>query len=156
LAAILPICGQTLVMKKLSLIAIACAFTLFISCDKDDNSTNGVSTAVVSNTVSQGNWRITYYWDSDHDETSDFSGYTFSFGGSNVLTATNGGSSITGTWTTGTDDSKTKLILNFSSPESFAEISDDWHVIEITDTRIKLQDVSGGGSGTDYLTFEKN
>ena len=46
--------------------------------------------------------------------------------------------------------------LNFSTPVSFIEISDDWNVIERTDTKIKLQDISGGNGGTDYLTFEKN
>jgi hypothetical protein len=71
------------------------------------------------------------------------------------LTASKAGSTITGTWTTLLDDSKTKLILFFSAPASFDEFSDDWHVIERTDTRIKLQDVSGGNGGTDYLTFEK-
>ena len=63
---------------------------------------------------------------------------------------------ITGTWSTGTDDSQVKLVLAFSTPAQFADISDDWHVTERTDTKITLQDVSGGNGGTDYLTFEKN
>jgi hypothetical protein len=55
-----------------------------------------------------------------------------------------------------TDDSKVKLVLSFATPANFVEISDDWQVIERTDSRIKLQDLSGGNGGTDYLTFEKN
>lgn len=35
-------------------------------------------------------------------------------------------------------------------------LSDDWDVLERTDTKIRLIDVSGGNGGTDYLTFEKN
>ena len=103
-----------------------------------------------------GTWKITYYWDTDHEETANYSDYKFAFGSGNILTATKTGSSATGTWTTLLDDSKTKLVLGFSTPASFVEISDDWHVIERTDTRIKLQDISGGNGGTDYLTFEKN
>ncbi len=129
------------------------------SCKKDDNTSNSstITTINLAATASTGTWRITYYYDTDHEETSNFAGYAFTFAGGNVLTATKAGSpTVTGTWTTGTDDSKVKLILSFTTPASFSELSDDWHVIERTDTRIKMQDVSGGNGGTDFLTFEKN
>jgi hypothetical protein len=143
-------------MKKMKkLILVATLFSLLISCKKDDNS-NDLSVSIVNTTVSSGTWRITYYWDTDHEETNSFANYVFTFGASNVLTAVKTGSNILGTWSTGTDDSKVKLILNFTSPSSFSELSDDWHVTERTDTKIKLQDVSGGNGGIDYLTFEKN
>ncbi|HEY6435961.1 MAG TPA: hypothetical protein VIY47_05185, partial [Ignavibacteriaceae bacterium] len=129
---------------------------LFVSCKKDDNSTSSISTTTVTNTIVSGTWKITYYWDTDHEETASFSGYNFAFGSGNILTATKTSSSVTGTWTTLLDDSEIKLVLGFSTPTSFIEISDDWHVIERTDTRIKLQHISGGNGGTDYLTFEKN
>ena len=143
-------------MKKIIYILLVSTILLALSCSKDDNSTAAISPTTVTNTLVSGSWRITYYWDTDHDETTSFSGYSFTFSAGNILTATKTGSTVNGTWTTGTDDSKTKLMLDFSAPASFIEISDDWHVIERTDTRIKLQDVSGGGGGTDYLTFEKN
>ena len=38
----------------------------------------------------------------------------------------------------------------------YMDLSDDWDIVERTDTKIRLQDVSGGNGGTDYLTFEKN
>jgi len=141
-------------MKKAYFIFIA-TLLLFGSCNKKDDSSSTISPTVVTNIVVSGSWKITYYWDTNHDETSAFNGYSFTFTG-NVVTAVNGGSTVTGTWTTGTDDSQTKLILGFSSPASFLEISDDWHITEVSNTRIKLQDVSGGNGGTDYLTFEKN
>lgn len=139
-------------------------FLLFVtvslfSCKKDDNDSNSstITTINLAATASTGTWRVTYYYDTDHEETSNFSGYAFTFAGGNVLTATKAGATtVTGTWATGNDDSKVKLILTFTTPASFAELSDDWHVIERTDTRIKMQDVSGGNGGTDFLTFEKN
>jgi hypothetical protein len=143
-------------MKKTIFILFAATLFLYISCTKDDNDTSPISTTTVTNTIGSGAWKITYYWDTDHEETTDYSGYNFTFGSGGILTATKTGSAITGSWATGLDDSKTKLILGFSSPASFVEISDDWHVIEITNTKIKLQHVSGGNGGTDYLTFEKN
>jgi hypothetical protein len=142
-------------MKNYLLLLVMSA-TLILSCSKDDDNSSSISPGNVSNTLSNGTWRITYYWDTDHEETSDFSGYSFTFGSNSVLTATKTGSTVTGTWSTGTDDSKTELIIAFASPASFVEISDDWEVIEMTDTKIRLRDVSGGNGGTDQLTFEKN
>ena len=43
----------------------------------------------------------------------------------------------------------------FTTPAEFMDLSDDWDVINITDSKIELIDVSGGNGGTDYLTFER-
>lgn len=141
-------------MKKIAIHSLVFS-VLFFSCKKDDSNPT-ISTSNVTSTVSTGNWRITYYWDTDHDETNNFNGYSFVFNTNGTVTATKAANTITGSWTTSNDDSKIKLVLSFSSPADFIEISDDWHTIERTDRKIKLQDVSGGNGGTDYLTFEKN
>ena len=141
-------------MKKIAIHSLVFS-VLFFSCKKDDSNPT-ISTSNVTSTVSTGNWRITYYWDTDHEETNNFNGYSFVFNTNGTVTATKAANTITGSWTTSNDDSKIKLVLSFSSPADFIEISDDWHTIERTDRKIKLQDVSGGNGGTDYLTFEKN
>lgn len=110
----------------------------------------------VSANLNDGSWKITYFWDSDHDETDHFSGYSFTFGDNSILTATSGSGTVTGTWSSITDDSQLKLNILFAAPPDFAELSDDWHIVESTDKKIRLEDVSGGGGGTDFLTFEKN
>jgi hypothetical protein len=143
-------------MKTFMLSLCVLSILLTISCNKDNNTSPAISTTEVSNTISAGSWRVTYYWDKDHEETANFSGYVFSFGAGNVLTAIKTGSTVTGTWSVGNDDSKVKLFLTFTTPASFVKITDDWQVIERTSTRIKLQDLSGNSGGTDYLTFEKN
>ena len=141
-------------MKNILLFALLMTFG--IACSKDDDNSSSITPDNVSNTVTSGTWRITYYWDTDHEETSSYSGYSFTFATGGVLTAVKTGSTVTGTWSTGTDDSKTELVIGFASPASFVELSDDWEVIENTSTKIRLQDVSGGNGGTDLLTFEKN
>ncbi len=129
--------------------------SLLFSCKKNDTSTT-LTTTNITSTITTGNWRVTYYWDTDHEETNNFIGYNFVFNSNGTITATKTTSTINGTWSTLNDDSKIKLILSFASPADFLEISDDWHTIERTDTKIRLQDVSGGSGGTDFLTFEKN
>ena len=133
------------------------AISLFSSCKKDDTpASQSVSTTSVNSTVVSGAWRVTYFNENSQDETAKFSGYAFTFSSGGVVTAVKGANTVSGTWSTGTDDSQVKLVLFFSTPADFSEISDDWHVVSRTDTKITLQDVSGGNGGTDYLTFERN
>ena len=143
-------------MKKIfALVTVFIALGL-TSCKKDEPSTSTITTSNVTTTVSAGTWRVTYYWDTNRDETANFNGFNFTFGTSNLVSASNSLLTINGTWSIANDESKEKLILAFTTSANFIEISDDWHVIERTDTKIRLQDVSGGNGGTDYLTFEKN
>lgn len=156
-------------MKRLKLIPVlAFLFMLNVAsmCSNDDDNSNNNSQdpTPVINTVSDGTWRITFYEDDGVDETYHFTGYNFTFGASNVLTASNGTNNYTGVWSvtnsnSNDDSSSSDLDFNimFSSPAVFAdELTDDWDIISYTDTKIQLVDVSGGNGGTDYLTFEKN
>jgi hypothetical protein len=143
-------------MKSIYLIFVL--VVLSVAC-KNDNTTNSNQSKAES-TAKSGTWRITYYFNSDLEETQNFTGYNFTFGSS--LTATNGTNNYTGTWSitdsNSNDDTMDDLHFNiaFSTPPAFQELSNDWHILEVTDTKIKLTDVSGGNGGTDYLTFEKN
>ncbi len=141
-------------MKKYLLI-LALTALVFTACEKDDDPTP-ITTVNLTATATSGNWRVTYYYDNNTDQTSKFAGYTFTFAANNVLTATKASTSVVGNWAAGTDDSKVKLIITFSTPADFAELTEDWHVLERTDTKIRMQHISGGNGGTDFLTFEKN
>lgn len=155
-------------MKTLKLIPVlASLFMLNVAsmCSNDDDSSNNSQDPTpVINTVSDGTWRVTLYEDDGVDETYHFTGYNFTFGASNVLTASNGTNTYTGSWSvtnsdSNDDSSSSDLDFNimFSSPTVFAdELTDDWDIVSYTDVKIQLIDVSGGNGGTDYLTFEKN
>jgi hypothetical protein len=152
-------------IKSISAILFLFIVTIFSSCsDEDDVAVNNsVDPTPVINIVNNGTWRVTFYEDSSVDETSNFTGYNFSFGAGNVLSATNGTNTYSGTWSVTSDNSMDDSPSNdldfniaFSAPANFADLTDDWNVISYTATRIQLIHVSGGGGGTDYITFEKN
>jgi hypothetical protein len=145
---------------------IACLFMLNTAsmCSSDDSSSSSVDTSAVVGTVTQGNWRVTLFDEDGIDHTSHFSGYNFTFGDSNVLTATNGTNTYTGAWSVTSDDSSNDdnpsgdidFNILFSSPADFAELTEDWHILERTATKIRLRHISGGDGSIDLLTFEKN
>jgi len=133
-------------------------------CSSDDDSTSSGNTSEVINTVNTGTWRVTLFDEDGNDQTNHFTGYNFTFAASNVLTAVNGSTTVTGNWSVTTDDSSDDdnpsgdidFNILFASPADFAELSEDWHILERTSTKIRLQHISGGNGGTDLLTFEKN
>jgi hypothetical protein len=152
-------------MKIIKLIPfLSCIFLLNVAstCSKDDSSSSSNNQTQVTTTVTSGTWKITLYNDSGTVKTSNFTGYNFTFGANNSLTASNSTNNYTGTWSVtdsnSNDDSLSDLDFNiiFASPANFQDLSDDWDIISRTDTKIQLIDVSGGNGGTDYLTFEKN
>ena len=105
--------------------------------------------------VTQGQWKVTLFSENGVVETSKFSNYVFTFNTNGTVSAVRSGSTVNGSWSDGNDDSQHKLILNFASPADFTEISDDWHILQESSSKIELEDVSGGNGGTDLLTFEK-
>jgi hypothetical protein len=138
-----------------------------VACSKDDsndtNTNNSANQAAQANQVAQsGTWRISYFWDTDKDETSNFAGYEFSFNSDGTLVATNNTNTVNGTWSVTDSNSSSSsndidFNIMFAVPQSsdFDDLNDDWDVITINDTMIELTDVSGGNGGTDFLTFVK-
>ncbi len=147
-------------MRHTLLILATTSLIAFTSCKKEDNPKSDTVSGV-TNLATAGTWKITYFFD-ENDETTNFTGYNFTFGSDNVLTATNGTNTYTGTWSVtdsnSDDDNLNELHFNiaFSSPANFEDLTDDWNFVEKTETLMKLSDVSGGNGGTDFLTFEKN
>ena len=146
-------------MKKL----IFLSFLVFVlACTNDSDDSSQTIQDQIKDNVQTSTWRITKYIDSGDDETNHYTGFNFDFGVSNILTASNGTNTYTGTWSitdsNSNDDSSDDLDFNifFAAPPDFEELSDDWDIITQTSQKIELIDVSGGNGGTDFLTFEKN
>jgi hypothetical protein len=129
---------------------ISAAF--LFSCSNDD----AIDAGAVGNTLKSGMWEVTYFFDSGDDETDNYSGYYLTFSQIGEVFAANGVDTVNGAWSTSTDsDGDVDLNLSFEDSPLFDDLIEDWHVVEHTGTKVRLDHVSGGGGGTDFLTLEK-
>lgn len=102
--------------------------------------------------ATSGTWRVTLFTDSGNNETTDFSGYTFVFNSGGVVTATNGGVSKNGVWSSGSSKFNIDLGPKDNTNKPLGELTDDWKIISTSDNEIKLKD----DSNAEFLTFTKN
>ena len=153
-----------------SLFSMLLAIVLLSSCESTDDAPRDGSQADATelrSAAQSGQWQVTYYFD-DTDETSDYVGYVFTFSSDGTVVAEKDGTQVTGTWSVTVDVSDSMddspdddsddvdFNISFAAPADFAELTDDWDIMEYSDVLIRLIDISGGDGGTDYLTFEKN
>ena len=141
------------IMKKQVLnLVMACSVMIFSSCHKSHDDLGGNNNNNNGNAIS-GAWRVTLFTDSGNDETSDFSGFSFNFNDNGSLDAVRDQSTFSGTWTRGS-----KFIIDLGPKgdgnRPLGELTDDWHIISITSTEIKLGD--DNPSSGEFLTFSKN
>ena len=118
----------------------AFVFLMFVTgCTNDTSNTVNPNEPNLNIPTSDG-WHVTWFWDQDKDETSDFSGYTFFFRSNGVFEANNSSGSVTGTWSITTDDGTQRLVLFISELKPLSELNDDWIITESDDISIQLKD----------------
>ena len=110
---------------------------------------------------------ISRFIDSGVDETDDFTGYEFTFNEDGTLSATNGTSTIEGSWSVTSDDDSSDdspdepfddidFNIFFASPDNFNELTEDWEIVSRSGTQIELIHISGGDGSIDNLTLVKS
>ena len=118
-------------MKRLlSISGLVLITSLLTSCTRSNDDTN-----TINNAATAGKWKVSLYFD-EKDETSDFAGYNFTFNTNGTATAEKSGSSVAGTWST----TGSKFVVDFSADDVLDELSNDWLIVEKTNTSIKLKD----------------
>lgn len=144
-------------MKRISTLLIA-ATLMLASCDQSKTTTEPATTTPSSNTipgiVTNGKWVVSYYYDNDKDETSDFAGYTFEFKSDYKITATNGTTTVNGNWGEGNDDNLPRFYIAMNSTTTkLADLSDNWVIESKSDSELKLKD--DNTSKNEQLHFKK-
>lgn len=138
-------------MKKLLIVPVLAI--LFASCSNDTTSDPLADLTTKTNMVAQSNWTITQYTDSGKDETSDYTGYTFTFNSDGTLIASIAGTPISGTWllaqgsatpddsgNDSTDDKLNKFTIAITGNKLMDKLAHKWLVDKITATEIWLRD----------------
>lgn len=139
-------------MKTIAYMLILGLTIAAAACSKTDDA---AIAADVSTTVKQDiitdTWVISSYIDDGKNETSLYNGYSFTFADNGTLTASASGSSFTGTWRIGSDDSgyddsgnhsndDSKLIINITGNYQMNELTDDFQIVSISTSEIFLKD----------------
>ncbi len=157
--------------KKFKNLALIIFVAMLSACSSDDdemNNSNNLNSQIqeITDLAMSGSWVIASFIDSGVDETDDFSGYVFTFDADGSLMATDGTTTIEGSWSITDDDSSDDDSMDdnddidfnifFASPSNFSELTEDWEIVSLSSTRIELIHISGGDGGTDTLVFEMN
>lgn len=126
-------------MKKLWILWVGIFLAAACTNTSDDPIPSAQQTATI---LATGSWKVSYYYDNNRDETSDFSSYRFTFDASGNFTAMAGQTRFSGTWRRFRDDGRERLELVISGNDDMDEISDDWVILTIDDRKIELRDDS--------------
>jgi hypothetical protein len=127
---------------------------LFASCSNNDTTSDPLADlAIKNNMVIESAWTVKQYTDSGKDETSDFSGYKFTFNGNGTLIAMSSGTTFNGTWVlaqgsktpddsgnNSEDDKLNKFTISISGNKQMEDLSHKWLVDKLTETEIWLRD----------------
>jgi len=102
-----------------------------------------------------GEWLVASYLHDGENETSDYDGYIIEFFNEGIVKVNYNNNLFYGTWDVNGNTNNLSLVLDFENEFPFDEFNDDWDVLDVQENRVELEDVSGGGGGTDTLVFEK-
>jgi hypothetical protein len=116
----------------------------------------GGTDASTSQVVASGSWKVILFTDSGNDETSDYTGYTFTFNSGGTLAAVKNGVTTNGTWSVNSSSGKFNISLGpkIDANKPLGELTDDWKILSNTTTMIRLTD--DNASSNEFLTLTKN
>jgi hypothetical protein len=143
-------------MKKLTFLSFTFIAILAMSCKKDTPSGATQAQIIVSQKaiITSGNWKISLFIENGMDMTSQYNALVFHFDSNGSSVSDSAGIHFQGDWDVKpgskslTDDSgnhsagedNNKFSLALTGNKLLDEISEDWTIIQITDTEIWLRD----------------
>jgi hypothetical protein len=117
-------------MKKLVVFLALLMLAPFVGCTNDDDLTD---------TITNGTWRVSYYIEGGDDDTSLFSGYVFTFKSDGTVSVVRPSLPVApGTWNE--HDSDLRLDLDFGKSGLLERLNEDWFVDEVNDDEIFLHE----------------
>ena len=110
----------------------------------------------IRNIALGGTWNIALYQEGEVDMTSSYEGMDFNFSTDHQVEVSINADPITnGLWRVLRDsDENLKFYINFDTDDELAELTEDWKIVSVTTTQIKLTDETDDGV-VNTLVFEK-
>jgi hypothetical protein len=87
-------------------------------------------------------WTVSSFVDEGVNETSAFTRYQLRFLSNGAISAQRGISTTNGTWSS--QKNATELIIDFNTENILDELDEDWKVVSISSTEIRLKDIDNG------------
>ncbi|SRX74453.1 hypothetical protein [Aequorivita antarctica] len=105
--------------------------------------------------LQSGTWYIEKYLDDGDDETSDYSGYDFTFFANQNILATNGSQNVDGIWIVTLTGQELNFEFNMDSPINGAD-NDEYKALQYSPTSVTFITRNSQGEIEDTLIFKKN
>lgn len=108
-------------------------------------------------TLTSNNWKISFFYEDDDDETDEYTQYKFTFNPNGILTVTENGIVSTGNWSSVFDvpTGYTKLTLSNFSDSNLQDLQLVWRLLEFNENNIHLRDYDTSDDDDYYLYFQK-
>ncbi len=107
------------------------------------------------NILNEGSWVVARFIDKGVTKTSNYTDFALDFKEDFTVTATKGNDVVDGTWMVRFDSGKLKLDLDFGETIPFDEFNEDWLTVDITNTRVEVNNLDDSGNEESNLVFER-
>ncbi len=135
--------------KPVLLFAIKCSIILYFAACTGINEFASAVSATPS--ITQGEWKINLFIESQNDKTEVFKGYTLTFQPSGKMIIHNNGNEITGNWAE--DDILKRITINLDTKDpALGKLNDYWNVSKISNTGLSFQNAENPSSGWLQIT----
>ena len=138
--------------KRIQLLVLMALVMAVSSCKKEDSTPSNTGSSALAGIITSGTWHVSYFHEGSNDHTSNFSGYTFTFGSGGTMTATDSSGSVSGTWRTD-DSNANEFHMSIGSSASLTDLSHGWLITSQSSAEIQMKD--DGGSSSEELHFSK-
>ncbi|VXB53977.1 conserved hypothetical protein [Flavobacterium sp. 9AF] len=127
----------------------------FLEDALEDCGSNQNSGITLESVITDGSWKVAYFFKNNQNQTSDFNGYNIVFLYNEDIEVTGNNSTINGEWKINSNSSERKLEIDLDGNE-LERLEEKWKVVEYSTTLVKLRLVGQGNGGNNYLYLEKN
>lgn len=135
--------------KPVLLFAIKCSIILyFAACTGINEYATGVS---ATPHVTQGEWKINLFIESEHDKTETFAGYAFIFEPNGKIIVDKNGKQVTGNWSE--DDISNRITINLETEDpALQKLNNFWSLSTVSNSGISFENSKDPSSGWLQIT----